>query len=155
MSILFALSVMWLWEHKPVLRRILAVGVFLLILLQTGGIAYKVKLNTYRNQYLEAVRFLKSQIGEHSYVIGSSDLAFDLGFSGEHFRDDTRLGYFSRRKADFIVLEESYQVALEGHRLHRPSVDAYIRRLLAEEYILVYDHNHYKIYRRRGDADAS
>lgn len=154
-AILLGLLVAWCWTERIIPRACLVAGVLGMLALQVGGIVYKIKLNTYRNSYLEAVRFLKEHAGDRAYIIGSSDLGFDLGFSGQRFRDDSRLGYFSGRKADFIVVEESYQVAFEGHRLHRPAVDQYVRKLLAGDYIVVYDRNHYKIYRQRKYAGNS
>jgi len=84
-----------------------------------------------------------------SFVLGSADLAFELGFRGERFIDDTRLGYFSGRKPEFIVVEEVYEITFAGHKLHRPAVHEFVTKLLAHDYELMYDRNFYKIYRRK------
>lgn len=147
-----AVLLVWFYRTYPRLRILEAVAVLGFIALQTGGIAYKIKLNTYGNNYLTAVRYLKQNMGPGSMVNGSADLAFEFGFFQEQFFEDTRMGYHSGRRPEFIVVEETMRTGLDGHRLHRPRVDAYVRKLLTEEYEMVYDRTFYQIYRRKASA---
>jgi hypothetical protein len=63
--------------------------------------------------------------------------------------DDVRLGLYSGKRADLIVIGEPYEEALKEYETHQTVEWQHIQRLLAEDYREVYDHELYKIYARR------
>lgn len=123
-------------------------GLLGVALVQAGGIVYKIRLNSYANRYMPVVQFLKEHMRPNSIVMGTSALAFDLGFDGTRLRDDAQLGYRSGAIADFVVVDEIYADTFVGHTLHRPPVAAYVKQLLETEYRKVYDRNEVVIYER-------
>ncbi len=129
------------------LRAVVVIGLAGIFTLQSLGLAYRMSLNHYSIQYLQAARFLKEQRQPSDIVMGSSELAFELGFEGE-VRDDHWLAYGNRDLPAFFVIEEVYEGALEGKKQQMPGVYAYIQVTLEEEYRLVYNQSHYKIYKR-------
>jgi hypothetical protein len=60
--------------------------------------------------------------------------------------DDHWLGFGTGKKPHFFVVEEVYEDALEGKRIQRPAIYEHVSNTLKNEYELVYDQNHYKIY---------
>lgn len=140
-----AVWIHWLWTRRLVTRWLIAPLVAGLLLLQIGGVVWKIKLNSYGRSFAPAVAFLKQTTNPNSIVFASADMGFGLGF--DKLTDDNRLGYYSHRSPDFIVVEEVYLDAFDGHRKHRPAVDQFVKARL-KEYDLIYDHAYYKIYGR-------
>jgi hypothetical protein len=63
--------------------------------------------------------------------------------------DDVRLGLYSGKRPDLIVIGEPYEEALKEYEAHQTVEWQHIQRLLAEDYGEVYDHELYRIYVRR------
>jgi 4-amino-4-deoxy-L-arabinose transferase-like glycosyltransferase len=131
--------------------RLLAAGVIsVFVLLQVGWISYSIAKNPYKNVYLPAVAFLREHAGSTASIIGSGELGFELGFD-KNLRDDSSLGYFTGRKPDFIVLDESaYKQSLGSYATKLPKLDDYVKQVLSQEYRRVYDGPFYEIYHRNG-----
>jgi hypothetical protein len=118
--------------------------------LQLGGLLLRIRQDDYRRSYLPAIDFLKRNAGS-ALIMGSTDLAFQLGFDA-NLVDDIRLGYYSGKRPDFIVIDEIYENAFAGIETQDMTVYQHMMDLLANEYHPVYDHGHYKIYARNGLA---
>ena len=86
--------------------------------------------------------------------MGSAELAFELGFEGSVI-DDNQLGFERPPSSRFFVVEEVYEIALEGSRLQRPLVYSYVQETLKSKYSLVYDRDHYKIYKLADNFSAA
>ena len=145
-----ALLAAWLYwcyntHFVPTWMIALCVGGF--ISLQLGGVLYRMKLNPYEKSYLPAVSFLKQNANERSLVMGSAVLGFGLGY--DNLIDDVRLGFYSGKKPDFIVISEPYQEALRDYHAGDPELSRHINKLLTQEYREVYNQNFYQIYARR------
>jgi hypothetical protein len=125
----------------------LAAGVFLTF--QFSISAYRIAQNPYAKRYLPAIAFLKQTTSQDSLVMASSSFDFGLGFDGR-ILDDPRLGYYSRKTADFIVVGEvDYAQYFEDYKNDEPAVHEYIVRRLANDYRLMYDEVGNKIYAHR------
>ncbi len=151
-----ALLAVWanhLWTKPQVPRVLVAACLSGFVLLQLGGVLYRIKIDSYRKSYLPAIAFLKAHAQPASLIVGSADVAFGLGFD-RNVTDDFRLGYDSGRKPDFIVVEEIYRDNYNALVRSQPQVLEYVNRLLSEEYEVIYDQMFYKIYapRKRGAA---
>lgn len=138
----------WLWTNKPVLRLAIVAPMLLFLALQVGGMLLRIRQNDYHRSYLPAVQFLKANAGS-ALIMGSTDLAFQLGYDA-NLVDDIRLGYYSGKRADFIVVDEIYEDAFKGIWTQDLTVYQYMIDLVAREYHPVYDYGHYKIYARNG-----
>jgi hypothetical protein len=152
----------WSWRSRALPRWVLATGTAGLVLLQTGGTAWRAAFDQYDDSYLPVVDFLRHDAAPGAIVMGSAEIGFDLGFE-PRLIDDVRLGFHSGRRPDFIVIEERYTGWFEHLRQTEPATAAYIGELLTRESIKVYDRAPYVIYRMTsgsasrdtGDAAAS
>jgi hypothetical protein len=131
----------------PGIRRAARAALAAFVLLQLGGVAARVRANDYRNEYLEAVRYLKDNTRPGESIMGSAELGFQLGFNRVVI-DDDHLGYNTGRRASYIVIEHRYRVSIDYMR-QDPAHAAYLKRLLESEYEKVYDRHFFEIYRRR------
>jgi len=144
---LLAIFLMWLWEHSRAPRWLIVTPMAAFMLLQVGGLVQRIRQNSYTGSYLPAVSFLKANAGPSSLIMGSTELAFGLGYDA-NLVDDIRLGYYTGKRPDFIVVEEIYQDAFTGIGTQDLTVYQHVLDLIANEYHPVYDHAHYKIYAR-------
>lgn len=137
----------WCWETRLVPRWATALCLCALVALQAGGVLYRMRLNTYRNGYLPAARFLKERAGPDDLVMASAEFGFAFGFA-DNLVDDSRLGFYSGKRPAFVVVEEIYKESFEGSRATRPQVYAHVSNLLSR-YEKVYDEAGYEIYAAR------
>lgn len=146
---LLAVFLRWCWATRSAAARALAAlclcGV---LLLQAGGVLYKMRQDTYRRGYVPAINFLKQRATPQSLIMGSSALGFGLDYP-DNLVDDVKFGYYSGRRADFIVVDPDYAATLPTFKERQPEVAAYIDKLFNEGYRLAYDDGSYKIYVRR------
>lgn len=146
---LLAVFLTWLWRNTRVPRWAIVAPMVLFFLLQVGGLVQRIRQNSYGRSYLPAVNFLKSRLNHSTLVMGSTELAFELGFNA-NLVDDIRLGYYTGKKPDFIVVDEIYEDAFKGVGTQDGVVYQHVLDTLANDYHPVYDHAHYKIYVRNG-----
>jgi 4-amino-4-deoxy-L-arabinose transferase-like glycosyltransferase len=146
------------WLSRPPRLAYWAYAVLaLLVLLQTGGVAARVRANDYKNEYVRAVRYLQSNTRPDELIMGSAELAFSLGFE-RPLIDDERLGFYTGVRPDVIVVEHRYLADTEIARGSKPRVARHFERRLEQEFAKVYDQHFVRIYRARkpaGQAVAS
>ena len=140
-------SVLAAWTvHLHQSRSVLAPASLLVVLTlvgaQIGSEIYKVRLNTYSNEYLPVVHYVQQRSGT---VAASSYFGFQLGF--ERLRDDARLGYYSGVRPDLIVEDIWYRRWWD--LLFEPEVNRYVANLLNTEYRLVFAKGAFRVYERR------
>ncbi len=154
----------WLW-HRSLIGQWAAVAVIAgVVVLDSGVSGFRILHSDYRNRYLPAVDYLKQHAGPNSLIVGSGELAFDLGFEGRVL-DDCRLGFTSKKVPDFIVLEAHYRMFWFSYLAeNEPATFRYMIDLLNNDYELVYDQTQsnfktvgssdlpYQIYRRSRGA---
>jgi 4-amino-4-deoxy-L-arabinose transferase-like glycosyltransferase len=144
---LLALWIVEVWNSRPVLRPVAAVVAVLFMtmnILHTAGIWRKDRLHT---EYEEAIAFLKQSTTPRQLTVGSCELAFGLGFDA-NLVDDHRLGYFSHKAPDVIVVNDRYRELFERMKVYKPEVSVYVEDLLRRHFTKRYDHNNWQIYFR-------
>jgi len=115
------------------------------------GISSRVVLrNEYRTIFLSAAEEVRKAATGADTIMGTADLAFEIGFIPE-FIDDPALGYFSGRKPDVIAVNSKYEKWFGVFERQRPDLYEYTSRLLEEEFDLVSEVANYKIYKRRSN----
>jgi hypothetical protein len=98
-----------------------------LIIVQSTGLLYRIKQNTYSNLYLPAVAAIRANSNPADLVLGSS--AFFWTLRGERrLSDDVRLGYYSHAQPELIVIGPFYR-GLEAHS--RGELQTYLQHTLA------------------------
>lgn len=147
-TLFVAIAVVFLYRKFSRLRIPVVLGIAGLMALQSAGLAYRMSLNGYANQFDQAAAFLRENRVEGDVVMASAEMAFALGFEGE-VTDDHWLGFGRDRKPDFFVLEEVYEDALDGKRRGMPDIYDYVTNTLKNDYELVYDREHYRIFKRK------
>jgi hypothetical protein len=143
---ILAIWISWCWQNVPKWLAVIALCGFLG--LQLGGVLLRIRIDNYHRSYLPAVDFLKTNAGNGQLIMGSSELGFGLQ-SFDHLVDDSRLGFYSGKKPDFVVVEEVYRSQMEADEKQRPEVYRHVSSMLRDEYQKVYDHELYEIYARR------
>lgn len=142
----------WCWRRRPIPRRLVATAACGLLLLQVGGIVARVAFNPYRSDYMPVIEFLRHTASPGSLIMGSAELGFQLGFD-RPLIDDVRLGYYSGKHPDFIVIEERYRGWFRGFVARAPEVNRHVTEMLTNTYAPVYNHGSYVVYaKRRQDA---
>jgi hypothetical protein len=134
-------------QRKLFPKPLLLAGVALFLALQTGGMALRVKQNTYGNFYRPTVEFLKQNVGANDLIMGEAGLAFGLGFP-PNFMSDGRFGYYTGKRPKYIVYDSSVELSWRESKEFAPHLYEHLPRLL-EEYQIVYENKAYKIYQRR------
>lgn len=157
-TVLVAIAARWLWLQTRTWRFGVGVAVVSLLALNICFILARAH-NDDKAEFQQAVAFLKRNTAPGSLTMGSGELGFGLGFEGE-IVDDSRLGFLSGRKPDYIVLETQYRSYwFPWFEKHEPATRSYIQSLL-KQYSLIYDpypkntdgrfaHWGYQVYRRR------
>lgn len=149
-----AVWVVWLWEQARLPKPVLATAVVGLMLLQCGGVALRAYVNTYDRQYRPLIRFLEAESRPDDLIMGSAELGFALGFT-HRLVDDTRLGFYSGRHPEFIVMDNRYHNWMVELLAAQPVIQAHVQTLLAEQYEKVYAHNTDAVFRCRLHRDTA
>jgi hypothetical protein len=147
-SALLAIYANWLWEKRIIPVPALAAGMCLFLALQAGGMALRIKQNTYGNFYQPAVDYLKQNTGEKDIIMASSDFGFGLRFP-DNLVDDGRFGFYTGKRPKFIVYDSAVHSSWEESKQFFPAFYDYFPKLLREEYTLAYENAGYKIYERK------
>jgi hypothetical protein len=136
-----AVSLTWLWKHSRAAGAFAVIVVCVVTAVHMGVIGAKVARNDYRNQFLRVTEYLRRDAPANAVIMGSGELAFELGFDAGVV-DDARLGYGSGRRADYIVIDPMYGVYwFRWLATHEPDAFAYMQKLLESDYQLVLDTN--------------
>ena len=146
--VLLALWINWIWENRKAPVFVPAVGLCLLLALQTGGMVLRIKQNTYANVYQPTIDYLKQHALPEDTIMGGAELGFGLQFP-ENFVNDARFGYLTGKRPKFIVMDDATHSAWESSKEFAPELYEYIPLLLKENYTLAYENAAYKIYVRR------
>jgi hypothetical protein len=145
-----AISAVWYWERRSVPRWALAALLVLVLAVQFATIARRVSQRAYSTIYLATTDYLKQHAKPRDVVMGSSELAFELGFDG-NLVDDPRLGYRSGKRPDFIVIDQNrYAEWIPQYQQREPQTYSYIHDMMARDFHLVLDNAGYKVYARNG-----
>lgn len=99
-----------------------------------------------RWDYSATVEFLANIATPSSRITGSAEIAFERGF--DSLIDDPRLGYYSGKRADFIVANRVYRGWFELSKDRYPEIHSHIQRLLRTDYRVVFQNTSYTVYQR-------
>lgn len=136
------------WQKRRLPRPLPAVGLGVFILLQTGGLALRVKQNTYGNYYLPAVNFLNQNAVANDTIFGGPELRFGLKTPAAHIADGT-FGMQTGKRPKFIVYDPGTDDSCKDSKTFNPEFYEYFPRLLNEEYRVGYENAAFKVYVRR------
>jgi len=122
---------------------IVALGMAGFVVVNIGLVSWLAHRTDYQSKYMPVVEFLRATPNEHARIIGSAELGFQVGF--DRVSDDTRLGYYSRKTPDLIVVEHIYEGWFQKHEVREPDVYRHVRTTLAASR-KVFDNGQYRVY---------
>ena len=146
-----ALLAIWLCrshDRRSITAPLSAVVTAGLLACQLGTIVFKLQENTYASEYTPTLNFVRSRLAGGQLIFADSYFGFDLGF--DRVIDDTRLGYYSGRRADLIVEDLWYD--WWWRKLYpgeEPQISRYVKDLLRADYHLVFERGPFRVYERR------
>ncbi len=143
-----AIAIVWYWDRRSVPRWALVAVLALVVLVQLATIGRRVSQRAYSTVYLATTDYLKRHANSQAIVMGSAELAFELGFAG-NLVDDPRLGYRSGKRPGFIVIDQNrYAEWIPQYEQREPDTYRYIHDMMAREFHQVLDNPAYKVYAR-------
>jgi hypothetical protein len=152
---LAAILAVWLcstWDARTLPRWALAGLLAVIAGMQLAAAASRIRSDPYRREYLTAAAFLRGHPAPNAVVMGSAELAFQLGFYG-NLVDDYRLGYLSGQRPAVVVVDRNrYQEWIPNLERTEPAAYSYITNLLDREFKLAFQNPAYKIYLRSTTA---
>jgi 4-amino-4-deoxy-L-arabinose transferase-like glycosyltransferase len=152
-----ALTAAWvyrLWQRRAMLRPAIVAGVAGVLALQLGALVYHATRFTYARSYGPAIEFLKATVAPERTIVGSASLGFGLNFAS-NLVDDVRLGYFTGRKPDYIVVNEEYYLVFRDYAVSEPAIHDFILTRLNQEYDRIYDRAGFQVYALRGPHESA
>jgi hypothetical protein len=141
---LLALFVFWLLAERKVKWIIVLLPLSFIVLVQLAGLAYRIRLNSYKNEYMPAVQYLQHNARESQLINADINFVFGLGFPN-NLVDDSHLNEI----ADFFVIDADVAERLRNSRTGNPVVYRHVNGLLANCYEKVYDLNSVEIYAQK------
>ncbi len=164
-SAVVAFALRWLWRRGASFRWLVVAYTFAALSLQVAATIPRIRNNSIANRFNPAMRFVQAHRTNGALIMGSGEIGFWFGFDDPNIDDDTRLGFFSHRRPEYIILDSQYRdFWFAWFRAVEPATHEYIRKLLINDYRLVYDQFldttpsrgfydlPYQVYRRVEDA---
>lgn len=152
---LFALLLIAAWRGAADAKTAAAIMAAVFAAVQVTTYVQHVTANERQTTYRDAMRELGRQRSAGKTITAYTAAGFDLGFNG--FVDDTRLGYYSRRSTDVLLLDRSYRRWVGLFEKEEPQVFTHAVKTLAQDYKLSKQFGDFWILERnprRGDYDS-
>ena len=101
-----------------------------LVMVQSATTVRRVMQRAYSTNYLATTNYLKEHAKGNGMIMGSSELAFELGYA-DNLVDDQRLGFRSGKRPDFIVIDKNrYDEWIPQYEQREPETYRYIRDMM-------------------------
>lgn len=140
---LLAVWVVHCVKHRVLPAGIVALGMTGFVVVNVGLVGWLLHRADYQSKYLPLVEFLRTTPNQRARIFGSAELGFQVGF--DRVSDDTRLGYYSRKTPDLIVVEQIYEGWFKKHESREPDVYRHVQTTLAAAR-KVFDNGQYRVY---------
>lgn len=145
---LLAVLVSWLLVERKISPMAILLPLGLIVAVQVGGLAYRIRLNTYKNMYEPAVRYLQHSAKDDQLINGNLAFLFGLNFPS-NLIDDEALNEI----ADFVVVDDEVSLRLRLGKSTNSPVYRHVVSVLANCYRKVYDSNSVEVYSLRKPQD--
>jgi hypothetical protein len=140
---LLAVWVVHCLNDRALPASVVGFGMAAFAFVNVGLVGWLAHRTDYQAKYMPVVEFLRTAPNEHARIIGSAELGFEVGF--DRVNDDTRLGFYSRKTPDLIVVEQIYDGWFRKHEVREPDVYRHVRTTLAAAR-KVFDNGQYRVY---------
>lgn len=145
-----ALLAAWLldlWRRRIDARRVAAVVGVLFVALQLSISVLHIRADEYHRYYEPTIHDLIRYRAEGKSIDATSALGFGMDFKG--FTDDARMGMYTGRSPDVLVVDRSYRNFAISFAEDEPAVFAHIVSTLTTRYRFVAQHGPFWIFERR------
>jgi hypothetical protein len=147
---LTAVAGVWWWDRRPVPRWLLVAGLVVVVMVQVSTTGRRISQRAYSAIYLPTTDYLRAHAQGKGVVMGSSELAFELGY-GDNLVDDQRLGFRSGKRPNFIVIDKNrYAEWIPQYEQREPETYRYIRGMMDGEFHQVLENGAYQVYAWNG-----
>lgn len=145
---IFAYWLIALWRSGAPQRRLVSASLLVgFVGIQVSTTVQHVRADEYHREYLPATRYLRQARGAGKEIMASSLLGFGMDFTS--FRDDTRLGIYSGRAPDILVMDRSYRYFMFVFARQEPRVFTYAIDTLTSRYRLTAAYGQFWMFERR------
>ena len=119
-------------------------------LVQVATTGRRVSQRAYSTIYLATTDYLKAHAQGKGVIMGSAELAFQLGYA-DNLVDDPRLGFRSGKRPNFIVIDKNrYAEWIPQYEQREPETYRYVRGMMDREFHQVLENDAYRVYARNG-----
>lgn len=145
-----AITIVWYWDRRSVPRWALVAVLALVVLVQLATTGRRLAQRAYSTMYLATTDYLKQHANPQTIIMGSAELAFELGYV-DNLVDDPRLGYRSGKRPNFIVIDKNrYAEWIPQYQQREPETYRYIHNMMDREFHQVLENGAYEVYVRNG-----
>jgi hypothetical protein len=145
---LLAVLVSWLLLERKISPMAILLPLGLIMAVQVGGLAYRIRLNTYKNMYEPAVRYLQHSAQDDQLINGNLAFVFGLNFPSNLIDDETL-----NEIADFVIVDDEISLRLRHGKSANLPVYQHVVSVLANCYQKVYDRTSVEVYSLRKPQD--
>ena len=115
---------------------------------QAGGTAIVILRDSFHKTYHPVATYLSGAWDRKAMLWGSAELGFRFGFV-DALVDDSAFGYYSGKRAEWLVLNKRYRNDHLSWRTKNPPLYDHVNRLLREEYHPVQEIGSTIVYKRK------
>ena len=144
LAVVSAIWISWLWKQWRVARIPITAGLAALFLIQLAGIITLIRKQDRQREFQPVIAFLKNHRQTGAIVMGPSELRFGLGYDPP-LTDDYRLGFFSGKRAQYIVLDDNYRALMASLKSENEPVYRWVTNTLARDYRPVWHDDLYDV----------
>jgi 4-amino-4-deoxy-L-arabinose transferase-like glycosyltransferase len=137
----------WLWITRAVPRWLTVGALAALLMVQVGPVVYRIRLNTYHNEYLPAIAFIRQYWNPEARIMGPVDLGPGLDFS-ESLVEDTSLGYVSGKRFAMVVMDPRLQEHWVNFSRQKPAISAHVGEVM-KDFRPAFQNQQYTVYLRQ------
>jgi 4-amino-4-deoxy-L-arabinose transferase-like glycosyltransferase len=141
---LLALLVFVLWEQRTVPRWLTGLALAGVLLIDAGGMAYRIRQNPIGTNYLPVGQALRQYAPPGSIVYGHNSLYFTID---DHYkyRDDSYLGFQDGKVPDYYIMEETWHTIHAEQEQLQSDLWRHIEKLRKQSRLL-YQNAVYAVY---------
>jgi 4-amino-4-deoxy-L-arabinose transferase-like glycosyltransferase len=143
-----ALCVWKCWSSGRVARGLGAAALAVFVVLNWQALMTKRSENSYTSEYQPSVAFLRPYTDQGARVYAIAALGFDIDY--RRFTDDGRLGFYTHKLADVILIDHSYHWWRGWFKSQEHPVFEYVESLLASKYHVANKSGTFLVYVRNG-----
>ena len=144
LALVSSIWITWIWDRWRRARLPLALALASVYMIQLGGIVTLIRKHDRLREFQPMIAFLNQHRRPDTVIMGPSELGFALGYNPP-LVDDYRLGYFSGKHAQYVVVDDNYRALINDLKTDNPPVYRSVTDRLAHEYHPVWQDGLYQI----------